>query len=189
MTLPDLDTPRLLLRDVLLVDQVAYEKNFADYEVIRTLAAAVPWPYPKGGVATFLETLRPDQGKTRWAWAIYRKDTPDDPIGSIDLRRTRIAPESHPHQPENRGFWLARHHWGQGYMTEATDAVTDYAFNILNFETLTLSNALGNTRSRRIKEKAGAVLLRTEPAQFVDPTYTHREIWQLTRDAWATRNR
>jgi len=179
MTVPNLETPRLLLRDILLVDQAAYEKNFADYEVIRHLAAAIPWPYPQGGVATFLETLRPDQGKTRWAWAIYRKAAPAEPIGNVDLFRDRAT--------ENRGFWLACKHWGNGYMTEATDAVTDYAFNVLNFETLILSNALGNTSSRRLKEKAGAVLLRTEPAQFVDPTYTHREIWELIREAWATR--
>jgi RimJ/RimL family protein N-acetyltransferase len=74
-------------------------------------------------------------------------------------------------------------------MTEAANAVTDHAFTTLGFETLILSNALGNLRSRRIKEKAGATLLRTEPAQFIDPKYTHREIWELTKQSWARRAR
>jgi hypothetical protein len=59
MTLPVLETARLVLRDALDVDPALYEKNFADDEVIRELAAAVPWPYPPGGVASFLEKLRP----------------------------------------------------------------------------------------------------------------------------------
>jgi RimJ/RimL family protein N-acetyltransferase len=181
VTIPDLETPRLFLRDALLADSISYEENFADYEVIRHLAAAVPWPYPPGGAAAHLQTLRPDQGKTRWTWTLHLKTTPTETIGAVDLFRDRAT--------ENRGFWLARKHWGAGYMTEATDTVTDYAFHVLGFERLILSNALGNTRSRRLKEKAGAVLLRTEPALFVDPSFTHREIWELTRDAWATRPR
>lgn len=174
-----LETERLILSDNLFVDIAAYHKNFVDYAVIGELAAAVPWPYPQDGVATFLESLRPAQGKTRWAWAIHLKSNPEEPIGNVDLRRGGKG--------ENRGFWLARKHWGQGIMTEATDAVTDYAFNTLGFEVLTLTNALGNIRSRRIKEKAGAVLIRTEPALFVNPEYTQHEVWELTREAWRAR--
>ncbi len=175
---PELETARLVLRDVLLADPDSYEAAFADYEVVRHLAAAVPWPYPAGGVLAFWDTLRPEQGKTRWAWAIYRKEAPDEVIGNVDLRNGAV---------ENRGFWLARTWWGLGYMTEATDAVTDYAFDVLGFETLVLSNAVGNVRSRRIKEKAGAVFLRREAARFVDPAYREREVWELTREAWRGR--
>ncbi|MDD2705215.1 MAG: GNAT family N-acetyltransferase, partial [Acidocella sp.] len=85
------------------------------------------------------------------------------------------------------GFWLARRYWGQGLMTEATEAITDCAFTTLGFETLTLTNALGNTRSRRVKEIAGAMLLRTEPARFVDPAYTEQEVWMLSKAAWVAR--
>jgi [ribosomal protein S5]-alanine N-acetyltransferase len=69
-------------------------------------------------------------------------------------------------------------------MTEAVFPITDYAFDVLGFETLFFSNALGNEKSRRVKEKTGARLLRTEPAKFVNPSYTEREIWELTRDQW-----
>ncbi len=78
--------------------------------------------------------------------------------------------------PENRGFWLGRKFWGRGLMTEAVEPVTDYAFNELGFERLVFSNAAGNTRSARIKEKSGAHLRRVEPAKFVDPAYTEHEI-------------
>jgi RimJ/RimL family protein N-acetyltransferase len=54
----------------------------------------------------------------------------------------------------------------------------------LGFEKMVLGNALGNDRSRRVKEKTGAKLIGVEPAQFVDPAYTEHELWELTKDAW-----
>lgn len=59
-------------------------------------------------------------------------------------------------------------------MTETTDAVTDYAFYVLGFDKLIVSNAVGNTRSRRIKEKAGAVWLRNEQFEFVASAIAER---------------
>jgi [ribosomal protein S5]-alanine N-acetyltransferase len=52
--LPVLSTERLILREVTEADVPAYERNFVDYEVISQLAAAVPWPYPEGGVLNFV---------------------------------------------------------------------------------------------------------------------------------------
>jgi RimJ/RimL family protein N-acetyltransferase len=178
--IPELTTQRLILRDVRLADPVAYVANFADYEVVRQLAAVIPWPYPPNGFADFLATrITPGQGKTCWCWALHLKTAPAEPIGNIDLRGGNAA--------ENRGFWLARKHWGHDYMSEATDAVTDYAFDHLGFTKLTISNAVGNHASRRIKQKAGAVFLRTEPFKFVDPALTQREVWELTKTAWKNR--
>jgi RimJ/RimL family protein N-acetyltransferase len=69
-------------------------------------------------------------------------------------------------------------------MTEAVKPVTDYAFNVLGFEKLVLANAVGNPASRRMKERIGAVFLRTEPAIYVNPRYTQREVWELTKGRW-----
>src|SRR5262252_7820709 len=71
-----------------------------------------------------------------------------------------------------------------GIMTEALKPVTDYAFDVLGFEKLVLANAVGNCASRRIKENIGAVFLRTEPAVYVNPDYTEREVWELTKERW-----
>jgi len=72
---------------------------------------------------------------------------------------------------------------GKG-VTEAVFPITDYAFDSLGFERLFFSNAVGNEKSRRVKEKTGARFLRTEPAKFVNPSYTEREIWELSKDEW-----
>lgn len=174
---PTLTTARLILKPLVVEHADDYQKNFADYEVVRYLSDQVPWPYPEGGAKWFIENvILPVQGETRWAWGIFLKSAPDECVGAVDLWRDGV--------PEHRGFWLARRHWGNGYMAEACDSVTDFAFEQLGFEELVFSNALGNERSARIKEKAGAEPIGTRPAGFVDPQFTTSQLWRLTREAW-----
>lgn len=175
--LPTFHTRRLTLRELVESDAPAYERYFVDYNVVRTLTALVPWPYPKGGILEYLRTqVLPNQGKDKWVWAITLKEHPEELIGVVDLWRKG--------KPEHRGFWLGHKFWGQGIMTEAVEPVMDYAFNQLGFEKLVFANAVGNTRSRRVKEKTGATLLRVEPAKFVDPLLTQHEIFELSKAAW-----
>jgi RimJ/RimL family protein N-acetyltransferase len=176
-SIPTFYTSRLILRPITLSDSESYEKNFVDYDVISHLSALVPWPYPKGGVAQFLSNvILPPQGDTRWTWGICLKTNPSEVIGCVDIWREG--------RPENRGFWLGKRFWGQGIMTEAVQPVTDYAFRELEFKRLVFANAVGNNRSRRIKEKTGARLLHIAPAQFVNPAYTEHEVWELTQEDW-----
>jgi ribosomal-protein-alanine N-acetyltransferase len=177
MPIPTFYTPRLVLRELVESDAAAYERYFVDYNVVRTLASVVPWPYPKGGVLEFLRTrVLPNQGKDKWVWAITLKEKPDELIGVVDLWREA--------NPDNRGFWLGHKYWGNGYMTEAVRPILDYAFNELGFEKLIFSNAVGNPRSGRVKEKTGAKFLRTVPDTFVDPTLTEKELYELRKEDW-----
>lgn len=174
---PELETTRLLLKPLALAHAPDYTRHFVDYEVIRHLSDQVPWPYPEGGVEDFMtNVVLPKQGDGRWAWGIFLKSSPDELIGGVDLWRRGC--------PEHRGFWLGRAFWGNGYMGEACDAVTQFAFEDLNFEKLIFSNALGNVRSRRIKEKAGAQFVGLRDAKFVSDEYTQSELWELTRESW-----
>jgi len=167
----------MILRELVEADAPAYEKYFVDYNVIRTLTALVPWPYPKGGVLEYLKTqVISKQGNDKWVWAITLKDNPEELIGVVDLWRAG--------KPENRGFWLGHKFWGKGYMTEAVEPVMDYAFGKLGFEKLVFTNAVGNTRSGRVKEKTGARLVGKAPAQFVDPALTEHEIYELSKVEW-----
>ena len=180
MTLPIFETTRLILKEVRLTDADAYQKYFNDYEIISHLAAGVPWPYPADGAINFIKScILPNQGKDRWVWGIFLKSNPEELIGVVDLWR--------PGHPENRGFWLARKFWGQGLMSEAVTPITDYAFEHLGFDRLVFANALGNKKSRRVKEKAGAQMIRVSPAQFVNPEYKEHEIWELTKEQWHVR--
>ena len=179
--IPTLFTERLALRGVTEADAAAYERHFVDYEVIRHLSAAVPWPYPEGGVRAFIrDQVLPAQGRDRWVWGLHLKGAPGL-IGAVDLWREG--------RPENRGFWLGRPFWGRGYMTEAVVRITDFAFDELGFERLVFANAVGNRRSRNLKERTAATLVDVAPAAFVDPAYRRTEIWQLTKEQWRNRRR
>ena len=177
MGIPKFTTRRLILRGVRGDDAHSYTKHFVDYEVIRNLDASVPWPYPENGVSEFIRNMiLPNQGENRWTWGIFLKSNPENLIGVVELWR--------PATPENRGFWLGREYWGRGMMTEAVVPIMDYAFDHLDFDVLVFSNAVGNDRSRRIKEKTGARVVRSEPHTFVDPAFTEREIWELSKADW-----
>ena len=175
--LPEFKTERLILKCVSLEDIPSYTKHFVDYEVIEHLAAGVPWPYPANGVEWFLkEVIQPHLGKTRWMWGIFEINNPNELIGCVDLWR-----DGH---PENRGFWLGKKFWGQGYMTEAVEPIMNYAFDELGFDKLVFANAVGNLKSRRVKEKTGCRLIDIRPAKFVNSKYTEHEIWELTKEEY-----
>lgn len=176
--IPTFETDRLILREITLGDSRAYQRYFNDYEIIGHLAPRVPWPYPENGAFEFIQNfVLPRLGKDFWMWGIFLKTNPDEIIGAVDLYKGDA--------PDNRGFWLSRQHWGQGIMNEAIAPITDYAFSALGFQELKLSNALGNIKSRRLKEKQGAKLVGTRKAKFVNPVYEEAEDWILTKEAWS----
>ncbi|MGD0676239.1 MAG: GNAT family N-acetyltransferase [Polyangiaceae bacterium] len=177
LSVPTLETERLWLRALSELDAESYERHFADYEVLRFLSRRAPWPFPPGGVARhFLELAAGEPGVERWLWGLFPKQAPLECIGAVELFR--------PGKPHNRGFWLGRAYWGQGYMSEASHAATDCAFERLGFEELVLSNAHGNLRSRRIKERTPATFVGIQPGAYVDPALTETELWRLDRSAW-----
>jgi len=175
--IPTFETQRLILKEITIEDAPAYQKYFADYEVIQHLSNRVPWPYPEDGAHQFIENfLIPNQGKGQWAWGIFLKTNPNELIGCIELFESNST--------ENRGFWLGKKFWGQGLMTEAVVPVMDYAFNKLGFTKMILANALGNTRSRRVKEKTLGRLIEVKPFKFVGSQYTESEFWEVTKEEW-----
>ncbi len=174
--IPILETERLWLKGVTLENVPAYNKYFVNYEVIRMLNSRVPWPYPADGAEYFINSVLKKQGITDWLWGIYLKADPTEMIGAVHLVKNSDL--------ENRGFWLGQKFWNQGLMTEAAVAVNDFAFDQLDFKKLIFGNASSNLQSRRIKEKTGAVFLRTEKAEFVDPDLTEKDVWELTKENW-----
>lgn len=177
MLIPTFTTNRLILKEITHNDYGSYTEHFVDYEVMRHLAAVIPWPYPEHGVRDYIEQdINPYLGKNKWLWGIFLKGFPSELIGAIELRLIG--------NPDNRGFWLGRKFWGQGIMSEALIPITDYTFSTLGFQELILTNAVGNQASHKIKLKMGAHLLYTESAKFVDPKIDLREVWGFSKDNW-----
>lgn len=178
---PNLETKRLLLRELQLSDIESYQKYFNDFDVLQFLSANVPWPYPENGAEFYIKNMViPNQGINRWDWGIFLRDNPNELIGSIGI--------FHPGIPENRGFWLGKKFWGKGLMTEAVEPVMNFAFNTLGLDKMVFANAVENNRSRRVKEKTNAKYVEVRPAKYVNPKFSLSEYWELSKENWQNEN-
>ncbi len=173
-----LETPRLRLTPLQETDAPRIQVLFPNYNVLRFINAAVPWPYPEDGASSFVEqSLLRMAAQEEYVWAIFRKDFQDEGlIGVISLSPAAIE--------DSRGFWIGENYWGQGYMKEAAACVTDFAFGTLGMPELLLSNAEPNTASHRLKEAAGAEIILIKDTGYVGGTFPGVR-WRLTAEAWA----
>jgi RimJ/RimL family protein N-acetyltransferase len=176
---PLLTTERLILRPLQLADAAAVQAVFPQWEVVRYLAAKVPWPYPANGALVFIrEALLPTiERGTQWHWSIRPRAAADQLIGVIGLIEEGA---------DNRGFWLDPAWQGRGLMSEAVTAVTDFWFDVLRKDVLRVPKAIANTASRRISERTGMRIVGTEQRDFVGGRLA-AEIWEITRDEWRAR--
>lgn len=175
---PVLETKRLVLRPLREDDTTVMQRRFPRWDIVRYLAAHVPWPYPTDGAANHVAQCldRMARGE-RCFWTITLKRGADELIGCIELWPDDGASR------DQRGFWIDPEFQGRGLMTEAADRVTEFAFLELGWPHLWLSNAESNRQSARIKEKQGARLIDREPCRYVGGE-AMRMVWLLEREDW-----
>jgi len=177
--IPTLQTSRLILRPLTLADAEQVQLLFPKWEIVRYLTAQVPWPYPPDGAYQFYRNVAIpaiERGDA-WHWMLALKTAPAQLIGSIGLMKGKDV---------NRGFWLGLPWQGQGLMSEACEAVTEYWFDILKFPVLRVPKAVANTASRRISEREGMRVVSTREGDYVGgrlPT----EVWEITAEQWRAR--
>jgi ribosomal-protein-alanine N-acetyltransferase len=178
-----LETNRLLLRPLREEDSVRTQLLFPHWEVLKYMARVIPWPYPEDGALEFARRVLPKvEAGEEYYWAILLRENPE--IGLIGV--IGLTPNS---DTDHRGFWLAQEYWRQGYMREASDAVTDFAFDRLDMKLLKLNNARPNLASHRLKESAGATIVTIEDGgEYVAGDFPTVR-WELTAEAWRSRQR
>lgn len=174
-SLPTFRTERLILTPLQLSDAADIQQLFPHWEVVRYLAAMVPWPYPADGALTHVRdrSLPAMAHGTEWHWMIRLADSAQS-IGSISLYDS-IG--------NNRGFWLAPQWQGKGYMREACEAVNRYWFEVLDRPVMQVPKAVDNHASRRVSEREGMRLVEVREGKFVCGVMG-KEIWELGRDEW-----
>jgi RimJ/RimL family protein N-acetyltransferase len=176
---PALETARLVLRPLALVDAEQTQGLFGQWEIVKYLADQVPWPYPADGAYTYYRdhALPAVERGEEWHWTLRLKSATERIIGSISLLKN---------ESNNRGFWLGLPWQGQGLMSEASEVVTDYWFDTLGFPVLRVPKAAVNIASRRISEKNGMRLVAREERQYVSGRLLS-EIWEITAEEWRAR--
>jgi len=146
---------RLLLRPIWPEDAQALFSGIADEGVVRNLARA-PWPYEEHHAREFT-ALPIAPFHPRFLITRARDAAAVGCIG-IDAASTPGAVEM--------GYWIARPHWGQGYATEAGEAVLAIARTIGHRE-VRAGHFLDNPASGRVLRKLGF-----EPTGRVEERYS-----------------
>jgi [ribosomal protein S5]-alanine N-acetyltransferase len=181
VSFPILETPRLWLRPLELADAPSIQRIFPHWDIVRYMSAVVPWPYPDDGALTFCRDIAlPAMARAeQWHWTLRLKGSPDEMIGLVSLMGG---------QNGNRGFWIGSPWQRQGLMSEASEAATGYWFETLGRAVLRVPKAVGNIASRRISERSGMRVIRTEVRPMVSGPQLC-EIWEITREEWRRRSR
>ena len=126
-------TPRLLLCPHEPWDGDALVRELNNFNVSQW-TARIPFPYGPADAQAFLNLCRETRPDVQ-RFAITRNG---GLIGGIGVEAGEI------------GYWLAEAQWGKGYATEAAQAVTDHAFEVMGLERMVARYRLGNEASRRI---------------------------------------
>jgi RimJ/RimL family protein N-acetyltransferase len=145
-----LETPRLILRELVPEDADAMERILSDPETMRYY----PAPFDRAGVEGWI-----DRNRRRYAvdghglWAVVLKST-GEVIGNCGLIKQEVDGASE----LEVGYHLRRDYWGKGYATEAAQACRDYGFAHYPVARIISLIRPDNWPSRKVAERNGMTL-------------------------------
>ena len=140
-------TERLLLRPGWADDAPALAAAVDNEKIARNLSQ-LPWPYAQSDALSFLINVH---GQGIPEFLIFTRHGEPQLVGAVGLH---CDPENSTGAPE-LGYWIAEQHWGQGYATEAADAVVQIARWTLKLKSLKSGYFTDNPASGRVLQKLG----------------------------------
>ena len=150
-----IETERLLLRKITLDDKEEIFKLHSDPEVqkytgeplvesieeIEKAIKARTRDHEKYGYGRWATILKSEMQFVGWAGLAYLPE-----FDKVDL-----------------GYRLKKKYWGMGIATEASKAIIDYGFNVLNLDLIIAIALPENKDSIRVMEKAGMIYDKQAP--------------------------
>ena len=181
--LPQVETPRLLLRRMTLrdaPDMYAYSRD-------REVARYVLW--------TAHESVWETKAYIRWCIQQYRMGAPSSwcmvakatgrVVGTIGFMNWQ--PE---HASVEVGYSLARSCWNQGLMTEALEAVLQECFTTMHMNRVEAQHFTANPASGRVMAKCGMTHEGTLRNRICNKgKYMDVEMWAILRSDWEKRRK
>lgn len=143
-----IETGRLLLRLFKQSDAENVSIMCNNYNVYKS-TLSLPYPYPIESAITWIaaheENFACDKSYT---FAITLKED-GKLLGCIDIS----------YHKNNRngemGYWIGEEHWDNGYATEATKAIIEFAFKEKSYHKVYARHFASNPASGRVMEKCG----------------------------------
>jgi len=104
-------------------------------------------------------------------------------VGTIGFVEDKRRPDI---DSKELGYSLDEEFWNMGIMTEAAEAVLDYAFNTMQLEIVSITTGSNNYRSRRVIEKLGFKYEGTERYAYriYDNTVRDLRCYSIFKKEW-----
>lgn len=146
-----IETPRLILRDLLPADEEAMFRLNADPDVMRYVGKPLVHIDEARGAIAFIRSQYEKNGIGRWA--VVEKES-NEFIGWAGLKLMKEPVNGHVDYYDV-GYRFMKQHWGKGYATEATCAALQYAWDVLKLECVCAIADAGNGASIAVLKKVG----------------------------------
>lgn len=147
---PELSTEHLILNKFGSSDIPELFTIFKD-PVYAQRTLNIPYPYTEAdGIAWSRHIHEQFLLGNHYSFAIRQKGDPKL-IGSIALMINQRFDRG------ELGYWLAKEHWNKGYMTEATKAIIEFGFEILQLNKILATHLTSNPASGAVMLKCGMV--------------------------------
>lgn len=144
----ELETPRLVLRQLKDTDAVALSKYGSNFDIAR-MTGSFPHPFPLISAEFKIMHLRSMRERgLAYPYAITQKGS-DEMIGIMDLFRKTET------DAFEIGYWVAEPFWGKGFAHEAGDALLNEAESAFGPSMFKAGVFSDNPASVRVLEKLG----------------------------------
>ncbi len=161
---PRLFTAQLVLRPLEDRDAGALALHLSEWDIVKQ-TATVPFPYDERSALTWIARVRRRHVEGReYAFAITRPGN-DELMGVISLSYTSDPVSG---RVGEIGYWLGLAHWGQGFASEAVNALTTHGLKALDLDAIEAVVFKENKSSKRVLEKCGYRLISSEVRAFPD---------------------
>jgi RimJ/RimL family protein N-acetyltransferase len=141
-----LTTDRLVLRTVGPHDTDTVYDAVQDPDIQRW--TTIPSPYLREHAVSFTDQMVPDgwSDGSMFTFGVFVPSGELVGMLAITMRSLGVG---------EIGFWTAKEHRGNGYITEAATAASRWAFTDLSIDRVEWRAEVGNTGSRAVAERAG----------------------------------
>jgi ribosomal-protein-alanine N-acetyltransferase len=147
--IPELETQRLLL-GVLRDDDAPELERLCGAREIADTTISIPHPYGRADAERFIAHQSAAGTRGDELVLAVRRRQDGRLVGCVSLREIDRV-----HLQAELGYWIGVPHWGQGYATEAAQAIVRYGFETLRLNRIYAHHMARNPASGRVLERVG----------------------------------
>ena len=141
-----LNTERLVLRQPVITDAARMSQLLTDEDIVR-MTCSLPFPYiPLAAEFWVMQNAANRRLGTSFGYAITKDG--GDLMGVMDLFTNSEG-------DREVGYWIGRPYWGNGYITEAAQAIIEEGFRTFDIDYIDAGYFYDNPASGRVLEKLG----------------------------------